>query len=244
MCIYQHGSLFHNLPFGLNKYDTLEYSRVKGSFWWKDVFRLSPIFRGLSSIQVNTGDSILFWKDPWMNVIPQNAFPTIFSFAINEDFSVQSFFQNEVTHNFSLPLSTQALQEFQDLSNLLDNINITNQKDTWTFLWGTIFKSKKVYDLFFAHLSPPSSNHFYMEPQVHNEDQSLSLAAFHGQAEYTRYIAKKTSFTSKMAHPVKMCMTGVLKDMVHLFFGCPYAKACWSFIGINWDEDLDFFQMI
>lgn len=34
-----------------------------------------------------------------------------------------------------------------------------------------------------------------------------------------------------------MCMPGVLEDMVHLFFGCPYAKVCCNFIGINWDEE-------
>jgi hypothetical protein len=60
----------------------------RGSFWWKDIFRLIPIFRGVSTIQINTGDLALFWKDPWTDDLPQNAFSTLFSFAINEGITV------------------------------------------------------------------------------------------------------------------------------------------------------------
>jgi hypothetical protein len=41
-----------------------------------------------------------------------------------------------------------------------------------------------------------------------------------------------------------MCTSGVVEDMVHLFFSCPFAKSCWNLLGINWDEDLEFLQMI
>ena len=34
-----------------------------GSFWWRDVLQLTPIYRGISKVEVNRGDKILMWKD-------------------------------------------------------------------------------------------------------------------------------------------------------------------------------------
>ena len=31
-----------------------------GSFWWKDILKLSPIFRGISRVQMLVGDNVLF----------------------------------------------------------------------------------------------------------------------------------------------------------------------------------------
>lgn len=42
----------------------------------------------------------------------------------------------------------------------------------------------------------------------------------------------------------KMCTSGVLEDMVHMFFSCPFAKSCRNLLGVSWDEDLEFLQMI
>ena len=36
---------------------------VCGSFWWRDVSKLMPIFRGISHCSVGDGSSSLFWKD-------------------------------------------------------------------------------------------------------------------------------------------------------------------------------------
>src|SRR5438105_4736802 len=34
-----------------------------GSFWWRDVCKLMPIFRGISKCKVGNGSTALFWKD-------------------------------------------------------------------------------------------------------------------------------------------------------------------------------------
>jgi hypothetical protein len=31
-----------------------------GSFWWRDIFKLTPIFRGIASCQVGNGTTVLF----------------------------------------------------------------------------------------------------------------------------------------------------------------------------------------
>jgi hypothetical protein len=43
---------------------------------------------------------------------------------------------------FHLPLSGEAYIQFQELQNLVQDINIQQQADQWTYLWGsaTLFK--------------------------------------------------------------------------------------------------------
>ena len=56
-----------------------------GSFWWKDILKLLDQFREFSWVQVNQGDSALFWFDKWKigdSVLPlQNRFPRLFSYV-------------------------------------------------------------------------------------------------------------------------------------------------------------------
>jgi hypothetical protein len=62
-----------------------------GSFWWKDVCKLMPTFRGFAKSVVRDGLTTLFWKDEWLTWIVADEFPKAFSFASNEDVSVQQF---------------------------------------------------------------------------------------------------------------------------------------------------------
>ncbi len=79
--------------------------RETGSFWWKDILRLNTVFRAISKITPNQGDSFLFWKDLWSNDILQESMTNLFSFASNEDISLKAFQNQELHQNFKLPLS-------------------------------------------------------------------------------------------------------------------------------------------
>ena len=97
----------HNIPHA---------SEPRGSFWWKDVLKLTPIFRGISKANVNVGDTILMWKDLWLEFVLEESHPRAFSFALNKDISVKDFLGSTSLHEtFHLPLSIQALDEVRDL---------------------------------------------------------------------------------------------------------------------------------
>ena len=38
-------------------------TNVCGSFWWRDLVHLMPIYRGITHIQIKKGTYALFWKD-------------------------------------------------------------------------------------------------------------------------------------------------------------------------------------
>ena len=62
-----------------------------GSFWWRDLVLLMPIYRGITSVLVKHGTSALFWKYSWNNEIYADKYPRAFSYVTNEDSSVRDF---------------------------------------------------------------------------------------------------------------------------------------------------------
>lgn len=148
-----------------------------------------------------------------------------------------------MTENFNLPLSPQALQQFTELSHLLENINLTDHPDIWTYSWGTILKSKKVYDLFFAHLSPHPAITCIWKSKCTMKVKAFLWLLFMDRLN-TRDMLQRRQLHVQDGPSCKMCTSGVLEDMVHMFFSCPFAKSCWNLLGVSWDEDLEFLQMI
>ena len=82
----------------------------RGSFWWRDIFSLSDIYRSITKVQVYNGNSTLFWKDFWHgDSLLQEVFPQLFSFVLEEDTSVAQMRDMEALEDgFALPLSVQA----------------------------------------------------------------------------------------------------------------------------------------
>jgi hypothetical protein len=90
-----------------------------GSFWWKDVCKLMPIFRGIASSSIKDGTSTLFWKDAWLDQINAEAFPRAFSFAQDEDVSIHQFlFASRLADSFHLPISPEAMDEVRSIQEL------------------------------------------------------------------------------------------------------------------------------
>lgn len=91
-----------------------------GSFWWRDICKLMDKFRMVSSVQVNKGDSVLFWSDSWtlgvLNTPLDVRFQRLFSFAVDPLISANELFATEnLTSLFHLPLSERAFLELQAL---------------------------------------------------------------------------------------------------------------------------------
>jgi hypothetical protein len=91
-------------------------SKDKGSFWWRDLLKLCDIYRGIAKCFVGDGTSVLFWSDIWNDLLLQDKFPRLYSFAKNKSISVASILNTaQMEDLFHLPLSTEAWQEYQAL---------------------------------------------------------------------------------------------------------------------------------
>lgn len=66
-------------------------SREVGSFWWKDVFRLNTIYRGVARCTIGDGSTVSFWEDLWSPNMLADLYPRLFSF-VKTDTAVDTVF--------------------------------------------------------------------------------------------------------------------------------------------------------
>ena len=124
----------------------------KGSFWWRDNIKLLENFKQLACPNLKNGESILFWKDKWNGQELQLALPELFSYAKNEQVSAKKVLSlNDPVNLFALPLSTQAFQQLQQLSSLLQELPHSQGPDEWKYTWGNMYSSSKAYKLLMGH---------------------------------------------------------------------------------------------
>jgi hypothetical protein len=116
-------------------------AREKGSFWWKDIWRLNTIYRSVSHCIIGDGSSICFWEDKWRPKILSTRYPRLASFARKREVSIQEVTMAEsLDELFILPLSQQAHDEFLDLSNELLEVNLdVLSADLWHPNRGSLF---------------------------------------------------------------------------------------------------------
>lgn len=110
---------------------SLPAANNKGFFWWKDVLKSLVAFKGLASVTVLDGSSCLFWTDLWNNRLLESQFPELFSFAKYKLITVQSFINaDDFADQFHLPLSSQAFNQFQQLTLIVDDTFLFGNKDS------------------------------------------------------------------------------------------------------------------
>jgi hypothetical protein len=127
----------------------------RGSFWWKDIFSLIEDYRSISFCKIHSGTSVLFWKDFWVKGdLLCHRFPRLFSYATNEDASVHAMIQmTNLQEGFFLPLSVEAYQEWQEVTQIIEEVHLSNQQfDERSFVWGAKYSPSKFYKFLFARL--------------------------------------------------------------------------------------------
>lgn len=92
-------------------------SREMRSFWWRDVMRLSSVYRGIAWCNsLGDGSTVAFWNDLWVQPALSDQYPRLYSFAINDGISVREvMLEDDLDAILNLPLSTQAHEEMMQL---------------------------------------------------------------------------------------------------------------------------------
>lgn len=76
----------------------------KGSFWWRDIQKLLPAFKGMAMANVGNGSSCFFLLDTWNGLSLSTSLPELFSFAKNRHITIQQVYQTAHFHDlFHLP---------------------------------------------------------------------------------------------------------------------------------------------
>ena len=118
----------------------MQYSR-------SDVVKLTDKLNGLAKVNLHDGKTCLFWSDLWLDTIPELSFPELSSFAKNKRITVaMAMLVDGPQDLFHLPLSEEAYAQFIQLQTILQSLQLTDDKDSWGFIWGSnLFSSTRVY---------------------------------------------------------------------------------------------------
>lgn len=85
----------------------------KGSFWWKDICRLTNDYKGIAMPLVCDGRYFLLWLDVWNNCHLASKFPRLFTYAEGPTWTLKQYLANpDVQEAFRTPLFVEATEEY------------------------------------------------------------------------------------------------------------------------------------
>jgi hypothetical protein len=103
------------------------------SFWWRDCLKNLDLYKAKASCTLNSGMTVLFWTDLWNNEILSRKWPFVFTFVKDITICVKNVLTIvEIPSLFHLSLSTKAMNEYQQLLSLIQETQISLEKDKWS----------------------------------------------------------------------------------------------------------------
>ena len=203
-------------------------------------------YRGLATCCVGNGSTMLLWKDIWKGHILELKFPHLHSFAENEDISMKEglAINSDNTYDmFQLPLSVVAHNQLMELQGELNSIQITDDKDTWKFLWGdTKYNTKKVYNALIGSYPTHKTILDIWKTCCVPRQKFFAWLLLYDRLN-TKELMKRKNFYVEFQDCV-LCDTCPDETSQHLFFDCSFSQSFWWNIGIEWNTDLNIHDMI
>jgi hypothetical protein len=203
-------------------------SREVGSFWWKDVHRLSYIFRNIARCSLGDGTTVTFWDDCWSgNEVLAHHFPRLFSFARNPSISVSKVMAAaDLDTLFSLPISQEAFEELETLGQFLELQAFDEEsKDTWIYQWGnTTYSSSKLYKLAFQNLPEHPVFSWLWKSKCTPRVKFFAWLVLVDRLNTKTMLRRRNLSDEDDDEHCMLCPAGTEEDLDHLFFDCPFAK--------------------
>lgn len=206
----------------------------KGSFWWRDVLKLTHKFKEHAQVQVKNGKTCLFWKDQWSSQTLSEIFPHAHSFARNKLVTVHTAFTHEEFSDlFTLPLSQVAFQQLTSIQQKMNAITLEEQvNDTWTY-FGTNskFKSAGFYRKIMGHhIIDPAIKWMWRSPCQPKHKVFCWLLL--NDRLSTRNILRRKGMALD-SYNCAICLTDEEETAQHLFWNCPFAQQCWGILNLQ-----------
>jgi hypothetical protein len=176
-----------------------------------------------------------------------NKFPRLYSFAKKKDISVAHFLtHNQLQDQFHLPLSVEAFQEYQQMQQIIQQIQISGQeKDSWSYIWGNNrYTSSKFYHFPYRNVEPPPPFIWIWDSRCSNKLKVFVWLLLMDMLNVRNILRRKKHKIQDNNYNCPICTMNVEETTFHLFFKCPFSTQCWKHLGITWDFNLPFHMMM
>jgi hypothetical protein len=139
---------------------------------------------------------------------------------------------------FQLSLSMATSHQLAELMDSLHEWNReANEKDTWTYIWGSgIFTSKQAYEQTIGHNQAPAPFQRIWK-SCYQGKHKVFFWLLLNDCLNTHNLLRRKRFNIPTVECV-MCSSGAEETLKHLFFECQFAQLCWTSLHIIWDLSL------
>ena len=207
------------------------------------MLKLLDKFKGMARPLVGNGSSCYFWDDFWSNNILSFTCPELHSFAKDKNISLSKFASQQDIHTlFHLPLSTQAFQQYSNLTSLMQHLNLQNDDDTWTYIWGSAcFSSHKAYIHLSGHRSVPHAFKWLWDSSCQNKHKVFFWLLLVDRLSTRELLRRKSMHLP--SYDCVLCQMGIEESLEHLFLYCEFFRECWATLGLNVNSNISPLQL-
>jgi hypothetical protein len=199
-------------------------------------------FRDTSWVQINEGDTALFWYDHWKIgeevTTLQTRYPRLFSYAKDPWITVKEVFETQdLFGNFHLPLSEQAYEELITLQSLMESHSrVTGLKDVWSWQGSTReYKPKMFYS--HTYLSQPFNP---LLTWIWKSSCTMKIKVFAWMLIMDRLNTKdmvdRRHWHMEDGVNCVLCPLLTRETRDHLFFNCNFSVRVWNYLQIDWSS--------
>lgn len=204
-----------------------------GSFWWKSITKLVPLFKQATKCTVGSRKTILLWHDRWQDIPLRDTMPELFSFAVQQDISInEAMTHEELSDLFHTPMSLTAFQQLGQLQQLLSSIPINDQNDTWAYAWNSKdYSATSMYNFLRQGTTAPPIFMKIWKSAVMPRYKIFFWLLLHDRINTRGLLHRKNFYLPSVNCAI--CTLESDETILHLFWDCPFAYDCWESLGLH-----------
>jgi hypothetical protein len=162
--------------------------------------------------------------------------PRLYSFAKNKKISIAQYTRNpDIHHNFHTPISQQAVQELQQLNQIITHVQQNQQdNDVLVYIWGsTKHTSRKFYTLNVKSIEAPTPFKWIWKTKLTKKLKIFIWLVFRNRINSRNLLKRKNYKVEGDDYSCVLCNLNTEEYTYHLLFQCPFSVECWNFLGIH-----------
>jgi len=138
---------------------------------------------------------------------------------------------------FSLPMSIEAFNQFQDFQLELSALALNQLNDNWSYIWGsTLFSSSKAYRSLAGHSQVEPIFRWLWKTSCQGKHKFFFWLILKDRLS-TRDMIRRRGMHLDDYHCV-LCQQSTEESTMHLLFYCPFAKDCWNLVNFQFTDHL------